>query len=317
MKAAVIRQYGAPDVVRVEEVPAPAVGANDVLVRVSAVAVTAADSRIRGARFPRGFAPFARLAFGVRRPRRAVLGGSFSGVVDAVGSEVTAFSPGQAVCGTTGMRFGAHAELVTVPASRLVALPAGVGHDDAAGVIFGGLTALHFLRDTVTVRPGDTVLVNGASGAIGTNAVQLAKNAGATVTAVTSTANLDLARRLGADRVVDYTVTPTLTLTDRFDIVLDAVGNISPRRGVTLLSERGTLMLAVADLSETLSLRRRVKSGSGAERAVDVEHLVELLATGRLESVIDSAYPLTQAVRAHERVDSGRKVGNVILNPGD
>ncbi|NYD66304.1 NAD(P)-dependent alcohol dehydrogenase [Agromyces atrinae] len=169
----------------------------------------------------------------------------------------------------------------------------------------------------MTVRPGDTVLVNGASGAIGTNAVQLAKNAGATVTAVTSTANLDLARRLRADRVVDYTVTPPLTLTDRFDIVLDAVGNISPRRGVTLLSERGTLLLAVADLSETLSLRRRVKSGSGAERAVDVEHLVELLATGRLESVIDSTYPLAQAVRAHERVDSGRKVGNVILNPGD
>lgn len=317
MKAAVIREYGPPNVVRVDEVAAPSVGAQDVLVRVSAVAVTAADSRIRAARFPRGFAPFARLAFGIRRPRRPVLGGSFAGVVEAVGSAVTAFSPGHTVCGTSGLRLGAHAELVAVPASRIVAVPAGVAHDDAAGVIFGGLTALHFLRDTVTVRPGDSVLVNGASGAIGTNAVQFAKNAGATVTAVTSTANLDLARRLGADHVVDYTVTPTLTLTDRFDVVLDAVGNISPRAGRRLLSERGTLLLAVADLSETLTFSRRVKSGSAAERAADVEHLVELLATGRLESIIDSVYPLSEAVRAHERVDSGRKVGSVILNPGD
>ena len=162
--------------------------------RVHASAVTIADSRVRGANFPRGYALIARTLFGLRRPRHQILGGFFSGVVEAVGAKVEGFEVGDEVAGSSGMGFGCHAELVAVPAKRLVHRPGAVSHEQAAGLLFGGSTALHFLRDVGHVRRGQTVLVNGASGAIGTNAVQLAKHFGAEVTAVASAANADAAQ---------------------------------------------------------------------------------------------------------------------------
>ncbi|NUT98334.1 MAG: NAD(P)-dependent alcohol dehydrogenase, partial [Saccharothrix sp.] len=181
MRAAVVDRYGAPEVVRVAEVPRPEPRAGEVVVRVRAVAVTSGDARIRAARFPRGFGVAGRLALGLRGPRRPVLGGSFSGeVVEGAG-----FAPGDEVCGMSGVRLGAHAEYAAVPAAKLVRKPAGVSHEDAAGLLFGGSTALCLLRDKGAIKAGHRVLVNGASGAIGTNAVQLAKHFGAEVTAVT------------------------------------------------------------------------------------------------------------------------------------
>ncbi|KRF37659.1 NAD(P)-dependent alcohol dehydrogenase [Nocardioides sp. Soil805] len=315
MRAAVVHEYGAPDVARVVEVDTPTPGAKDVLVRVHAAAVTSADARIRGARFPRGFAPFARLAFGLRRPGRPVLGGTFSGVVEAVGDRVTGVSVGDAVVGTTGLRMGTHAELVVVPASRVVPKPAGVSHDDAAGVLFGGQTALFFLRDKATVGPGTRVLVNGASGAIGTSAVQLAKHLGATVTGVTSGANADLVRGLGADHVVDHTTTDLASLPERYDVVLDTVGNVSPASGRRLLADGGVLLLAVADLGEMLRARGDVKAGTAPERPEDARELLALVASGALRVVIDAALPLDDVAVAHARVDSGHKVGNVVVHP--
>lgn len=315
MRAAVVHEYGAPGVVRVVETDTPTPGPKDVLVRVRSAAVTAADSRIRGARFPRGFGPFGRLAFGLRRPRRPVLGNTFSGVVEAIGDKVEGVAVGDEVAGATGLRMGTHAQYAVVPASRVVAKPAGVSHDDAAGVLFGGTTALFFLRDKATVRPGTTVLVIGASGAIGTSAVQLAKHFGGVVTGVTSGANVELVRSLGADHVIDYTTTDLASLPERYDVVLDTVGTLSPASGRRLLADGGVLLLAVADLGETLRARGDVKAGSAPERAADARELLDLVASGALEVVLDRVVPLDDVVAAHERVDSGRKVGNLVLHP--
>lgn len=314
MRAAVVDRYGPPEVARVVEVPDPAPGAGDVLVRVAAAAVTSGDARIRGARFPAGFGPFARLGLGLTRPRRRVLGLCFSGVVEAVGRDVTGVAVGDEVAGMSGARMGAHAELVAVPAGRVVTKPAGVGHEAAAGVLFGGTTALFFLRQA-GLRAGASVLVAGASGAVGTNLVQLAKHLGAMVTAVTSGANAALVERLGADRVIDYTATDLTTVPDRFDVVVDAVGSLGITGGRRLLAPGGVLVLGVAGLGETLRARGNVRAGAAPERAEDFAELLALVASGELEVVLDEAVPLTDIATAYRRVDSGRKVGNVVVRP--
>lgn len=315
MRAAVVDQYGPPDVVRVVDLPRPEPRPDEVLVRVRSVAVTSADARIRAARFPSGFAPFARLAFGLRKPRRPVLGSAFSGEIAAVGTKVPNLNPGDQVCGMTGAKLGAHAEYVTVRATRTTRKPEPVSHDDAAAVLFGGSTALFFLRDKASTGPGKTVLVNGASGAIGTNAVQIAKHLGATVTAVTSTRNAELVTSLGADHVIDYTTTPVTSLPDRYDVVLDTVGTLSIPSGRRLLTPNGVLALVVADLWETIRARGPVAAGPAPERPADFDYLLARLADKDITAVIDSTYDLPDITEAHRRVDSGRKVGNIVVHP--
>ncbi|KAB2589665.1 NAD(P)-dependent alcohol dehydrogenase [Streptomyces arboris] len=313
MQAAVIDRYGSPDVVRIGEVPRPAPRAGEVLVRVRAVAVTSGDSRIRGARFPAGFGLLARLAFGVFRPRRTILGSAFSGEVTAVGERVHDVAPGDEVCGMTGAKLGAHAEYVAASAKKLARKPSTVSHEDAAGVLFGGSTALHFLRDKASVSPGMSVCVNGASGAIGTNAVQLAKHFGATVTGVTSTANADLVTDLGACQVIDYRKDELVEVADRFDVVLDAVGNLSITSGRRLLRPGGVLLLAVAGLGDTVRARGNAVAGPAPERAEDFDFLLRMAADGALRVVIDQVYDLRDIAAAHRRVDSGRKIGNIVV----
>ncbi|MEV6816947.1 NAD(P)-dependent alcohol dehydrogenase [Micromonospora sp. NPDC051296] len=315
MLAAVMDSYGAPDVVRVAEVARPRPRAGEVLVRVRAAAVTSADSRIRGARFPAGFGVPARLMFGIVRPRRPTLGSSFSGVVASVGARVGDFAAGDEVCGMTGIRLGAHAEYVAVPADRLARKPAEATHEAAAGLLFGGTTALFFLRDKAGVGPGTSVLVNGASGAIGTNAVQLARHFGATVTAVTSAANAELVTKLGADRVIDYTDGGLGATTERFDVVLDAVGNLSIASGRRLLSTPGVLLLVVASLGETIQARGNVVAGATPERVADFDFLLDLAARGEITVVLDQIHDLHDIADAHRRVDTGHKVGNVVVRP--
>ncbi len=202
MKAAVVERYGPPEVVSVVDLPDPVAGKGQVLVRVHAATLNSGDARIRGARFPPGFAVPARLALGLRRPRRPVLGVAYSGVVEAVGPGVSGVTVGDEVCGMTGARMGAHAELAAVRADRVCPKPAAVDHEQAAAILFGGSTARHFLHDLV--GPGKRVLVNGASGAVGSAAVQLARLEGAHVTGVCSDRNADLVRSLGADEVLDH-----------------------------------------------------------------------------------------------------------------
>jgi NADPH:quinone reductase-like Zn-dependent oxidoreductase len=228
---------------------------------------------------------------------------------------VTGLAVGDEVCGMTGASMGAHAELVAARANRVVVKPAVVTHDDAAAVLFGGTTALHYLRDKAGVRPGQSVLVIGASGAVGTNAVQLARHFGATVTGVTSGPIAALVSDLGAERVIDYTRTPLDGVTERFDVVLDTVGNVTTTSGKRLLNPGGVLLLAVADLWQTIAARGNVKAGPAPERVEDAELLLGLVADGTLKVVIDHAYELDAIVAAHERVDTGHKVGNVVVRP--
>ncbi|WP_295033761.1 NAD(P)-dependent alcohol dehydrogenase [uncultured Microbacterium sp.] len=313
-----VERYGPPSVVRIETVADPVAGRGEVLVRVMASTVNSGDARIRGARFPRGFALPGRLALGLRGPRASVLGVVFAGVVEATGAGADGVAVGDRVCGMTGARMGAHAELVAVSASRLVRIADEVSFDDAAGVLFGGTTALYFLRDRAAVRSGERVLVVGASGAVGTNAVQLAKHLGATVTAVTSAGNAELARELGADRVIDYRVDPIAALGDRgerFDVVFDTVGVLSPATGRPLLAEGGRLLLAAATLGEIVTARGPVKTGTAPQRTEDFTTLLELVGSGALRVVRDGALALDRLAEAHARVDAGRKVGNLVLHP--
>ena len=215
----------------------------------------------------------------------------------------------------TGLALGVHAEYVALAATKLVRKPAAVTREDATGVLFGGTTALFFLQEKASVGAGMSVLVNGASGAIGTNAVQLARHIGATVTGVTSKANAAWVTRLGAERVIDYTSSDLFSVTERFDVVLDTVGNLSIASGRRLLSANGTLLLAVADLAETIQARGNVVAGAAPERVADVERLLQFVAEGQLSVVLDQTLALSDIQLAHRRVASGRKRGNVVVLP--
>lgn len=316
MKAAVYSRYGSPDVVTIQEVPRPIPKANEVLVRVFSTAVTVADSRIRGARFPQGFSLLARMAFGITGPRRKILGSCFSGVVEAIGKDVVGYEIGDEVCGMLGVRMGAHAEYLVIRQDKgIVQKPQGVTHDDAAAMVFGGMAALYFLRDKAKVAAGNKVLINGASGAVGTNAVQLAKYLGAEVTAVTSGDNEALVRSIGADHVVDYTKTQLPELEDKYDVILDAVGNIDIKSGIGLLSKDGRLVLMVAGLNQMLASSgyKQVITGTASERKENIAVLLGLMEEHKLKAVIDSVYSLDDIEQAHTRADGGNKKGNIVI----
>ena len=315
MKAAVVGRYGPPRTVRIEQVPDPEPRADEVLVRVRATAVTAGDARIRAARFPRGFGILGRLGLGLRGPRRPVLGVVFSGTVERLGSAGMALSVGDEVAGMTGARMGAHAELLVVPAARLVPKPAAVSHADAAAALFGGTTALHFLRDRAGLRAGQRVLVNGASGSVGSAAVQLARQLGAEVTAITSDRNRRLVASLGAERTIDYATHPVAGLRGDYDVVFDAVGNIGRSDGPRLLAPGGALVLAAAGLVDTLAARGRVHAGSAPERPESFSLLLDLVAAGDFDPLARALGGLEAIPEAHAIVDSGRKVGNLVVLP--
>ncbi len=300
MKAAVYHVYGPPDVIHVVEMPKPVPKPQEVLVKVMSVALTAADVRIRAARFPKGFGFLARLVFGLSAPRKSILGSCFSGVIEAVGGEVTQFKVGDEVCGTSSIGFGMHAEYGVVKASgSIVKKPQNVSHDDAAAVIFGGTASLYFLRDRAKIQKGQQILVNGADGALGTNAVQLAKHFGAIVTTATR-----------MKPVPSGAVGP-------YDIVFDTVGNLTPADASRLLTEKGTLILAVASLSQMFSGDKRVVTGTATEKAEDLRTLLSLVERGELYPVIDSVYPLERMVEAYQRAESRQKKGTIIIHPNE
>lgn len=313
VKAAVVERYGPPEVVSVRDLPDPVAGKGQLLVRVHATTLNSGDARIRGASFPPGFALPARLALGLRGPRRPVLGVVYSGVVEAVGGGVTGVAVGDEVCGMTGARMGAHAELAAVRADRHCAKPAGVSHEQAAAILFGGSTARHFLRDLV--GPGKRVLVNGASGAVGSAAVQLARLAGAHVTGVCSDRNADLVRSLGAEEVVDRARHRVADLTETYDVVLDTVGNLDRRSGRRLLATDGVLVLVAAGLADTVLARDNVRAGVSSEDPEIFAWWLERIAAGEARAVVDRTLPLSEVAEAHRIVDSGRKVGNLVLTP--
>lgn len=320
MRAIVVDHYGPPEVARPNEVPALEPRAGEVLVRVRATSVTSGDARMRSGSFPPGFALPGKLAMGIRGPRARVLGVVFSGEVAALGAGVQHLAVGDRVSGMTGAAYGAHAEFVRVKAAKALPTPEGLVHDAAAAVLFGGSTAFDYLvrKAGLDARPGASVLVNGASGAVGSAAVQLARHLGARVTTVTSAANVAFARNLGAERTIDYRETPLTTLADageRFDVVFDTVGNVSVPLGRRLLADRGVLLLAVAGLRDTLTARGNVKAGPASERPEHLARVLQLAADGVLAPHIEASYPLERIAEAYARVDSGRKVGNIVLHP--
>ncbi|NLB47332.1 MAG: NAD(P)-dependent alcohol dehydrogenase [Microbacteriaceae bacterium] len=315
MRATSVDRYGAPETSRITTAQVPIPGRGEVLVQVEAAAVTAGDARIRAGRFPRGFALPARLAIGVLGPRRKIPGTVFSGHVERLGDGVTDLSIGDGVAGMTGGRLGAHAEFVAVPVTALASLPEEVAHEAAAGALFGGSTALHFLRDRAQIYAGQTVLVNGASGSVGTAAVQLAAHCGAIVTAVSSRRNHALLRKLGASQTIDYRDSPIKGLSRRFDVIFDAVGNLSRAEGLRLTAPDGVVILAVADLMDTVTARGRVHAGAAPERQEDFALLLDLVAHGEFDPLIETLGGLEALPEAHRRIDTGRKVGNLVILP--
>lgn len=325
MKAMVYHRYGPPDVVALTELPKPLPTNNEVLVHIRATTVTSADWRARSLFMPGGFGPIGRLVFGVFGPRQPILGTELSGVVEAVGTSVTRFAPGDEVFAFTGGKFGCHAEYRTIAEDGLIALkPANLSFEEAAALSFGGTTALPFLRDKAGLKAGDRVLIVGASGGVGTAAVQIALALGAEVTGVTSTANLQLVRSIGAHQVIDYTTQDFTATGETWDIILDTTGTASYARVDRVLRPGGRLVVVLGSLKGMLGIGGPSKSSGKRVIAVvaspSAEHihtLADLAAAGALKPVIDRSYPLEDAVEAHAYVDTGRKRGSVVLTIPD
>lgn len=321
MKAAVYHRYGGPEVVSIADVETPAPRDNEVLIRVCATTVSSGDWRARSLDLPAGMGMVGRLVFGIFAPRQPILGGDLSGVVESVGAAVTNFRPGDEVVAYPGAKLGGHAEFRTMPADGLVVpKPIAVGFEQAAAACFGGTTALDFLRDKGGVRPGEKVLVVGASGAVGSAAVQLAKHFGAEVTGVTSAGNVDLVHSLGADHVIDYRRDDFTQNGEAYDIILNANGSVPFRKVEGSLRPGGRLLLVLASARQIMGLERpgrgsskRIIAGVAKPAADDLRLLLQLAAEGKFTPVVDRIYPFDSIREAHAYVDTGRKRGNVVL----
>jgi NADPH:quinone reductase-like Zn-dependent oxidoreductase len=320
MKAVVYRRYGSPDVLEIADLPTPVPGDDDVLIRVHATTVGTWDCEMRAFNFPFWFWLPLRLAVGVRRPRRPVLGQELAGTVEAVGASVTGFSAGDRVFAATGLRFGGHAEYACISSTAAIAhMPANMSFEEAAGIPVGGDNALHFLAKA-EVRPGEHVLVNGAGGNIGVLAVQLAKHYGAEVTAVDSADKLEMLRDIGADHVIDYTAEDFTRSGRTYDVIFDLVFSTSYTGCLRSLAPRGRYLLANPGFSSILrglwtsaTSGKKVVSAFAGSKPEDLVALRELADAGAFRAVIDRRYPLEQAAEAHAFVDTGQRRGTIVL----
>ena len=320
MRAAVARRFGGPEVVRVEEMRRPVPKADELLVRVHASTVSIADHRMRSRDLPEGLGIMIPVALGVFRPRKPVLGMDIAGVVEEVGDEVEGFAPGDEVVAMLAGDFGGHAEYARVPMSKAIAhKPANLSWEEAVALVFGGHTALAYLA-MVEIGRGSEVLVNGASGAVGTAAVQLAALRGARVTAVTSAGNADLVTSLGAHRVIDYGSADFARDGSTYDVIVECVGNAPFQRVEGSLKPGGALLLVVTGLRGMLRAKRDTRRSSklvttSGERVSHEEfaELMRLAESGKFRPVIDRAYDLDEVAEAHAYVDGGHKRGNVVL----
>jgi NADPH:quinone reductase-like Zn-dependent oxidoreductase len=320
MKAIVYTRYGSPDVLQIKEVAKPAPNDSEVLIKTYATTVTSGDWRVRSLNVPAGFGLIMRLVFGVSRPKQPILGTELAGVVESVGKDVRKFKVGDQVFAFSDAAMGCHAEYKCMPEDGAMALkPANLTYDEAAALSFGGTTALDFLRRG-KLQSGERVLVNGASGGVGTAAVQLAKHFGADVTGVCSTANVELVRSLGASHVIDYTQEDFTQNGETYDVIVDTVGTAPFSRSKASLKEGGRLLMVLAGLPEMLQIpwasmtsSKKVIAGPAAGRAEDLRFLAGLAEAGEFRPVIDRRYPFEQIAEAHRYVDTGRKKGNVVI----
>jgi NADPH:quinone reductase-like Zn-dependent oxidoreductase len=324
MRAIIQDAYGAPDrVLRLDQVEVPAIGAGDVLVRVHATSVNTPDwATVIGVPY------ILRLGSGLRRPKRPVRGSDVAGVVTAVGRDVTDLAPGDAVFGSTGARAGAFAECAVAPAAQLIRKPPGLAFADAAASVMTGLAALVALRDLARTGPGTSVLINGASGGVGTLAVQIAKALGAEVTGVCGPGHADLVRSLGADHVIDYTAGDTEG-GHRYDVIIDTGGHRPLRRLRRSLTPRGTLVIVGSEtggrwlggFDRTIRamllspfIRQTLAPLANSENAADLVVLTELVQSGKVTPVIDRTYPLEEVSTAIERMQAGQARGKLVVS---
>jgi NADPH:quinone reductase-like Zn-dependent oxidoreductase len=310
MKAVICTKYGPPEVLQMKEVEKPIPRDNEVLIKIRATTAHIGDTKIR--RLEPGLGPIQdfffkqmmRFVVGFKGPRKQILGMELAGDIEAVGKDVTQFKKGDPVFASTEFRFGAYAEYCCLPADGILAIkPATMTYEEAAPVSNGGLTALINLRKA-NIQKGQKVLIYGASGSVGTYAIQIAKYLGAEVTGVCSTVNLDMVRSLGVDKLIDYTQTDFTQGSEVYDVIFDAVGKIASSRRKKSLTKSGFYLSSLA-LSGNIKLKVQ-----------DLIFLKELCEAGRLRTVIDRRYPLDQIVEAHRYVDKGHKKGNVVITVG-
>jgi NADPH:quinone reductase-like Zn-dependent oxidoreductase len=300
MRAIVCTRYGPPEVLQLRDLPKPQPKGSEVLIRIAATTVTASDCIVRAFNMPLRLKLPMGAVLGFRAPRNPILGLVLAGEVESAGKDVTQFKPGNQVYAFTAFRFGAYAEYKCLPEKAILARkPSNLTHEQAAAIPYGGLLALYFLRQA-NIESRRHVLVYGASGAIGTTAVQLAKHFGAEVTGVCSAANVDLVKSLGADTVIDYTKEDFTQNGARYDLIFNAVG----KRKAVLRTE-GSLTAGGRHIT--------VDDSSPKLRVEDLAFLTDLVESGGLRPVIDRIYPLEQIVDAHRYVDQGHKKGNVVI----
>jgi len=315
MKAVVYIQYGSPDVLQVKQVEKPTPKKNEILIRIKATAVNSGDWRLRKAD------PFAvRFIFGLLRPKISILGSVFSGEVESIGDDVNYYKVGDFVFGHTNMSFGSYAEYICMLDNASMAIkPANISHTEAAVIPFGGVTALHFIKKAM-IKPRQKVLVVGASGAVGSAAVQIAKSFGADVTGVCGASNIALVKSIGADKVIDYTKEDFTKNGETYDVIFDAVKAIALPRSIKSLNKNGIMILSAAGMSEMLqglwismTSNKKVLTGVISHKAEDIAFLKELIEKDKFKSVIDRTYPLEKIAEAHAYVEKGHKKGNVAI----
>jgi NADPH:quinone reductase-like Zn-dependent oxidoreductase len=324
MRAAVYREYGSPDVIRIEDIKKPTPKDHQVLVRVRAATVGTWDAEARSFSFPLWFWLPLRIAMGIRRPRWPVLGQELAGEVEAVGKDVTSFKPGDDIFASVGIGFGAHAEYACLSSKRAIAhKPGNMSYAEAASIPTGGDNALHFLR-LAEVQPGERVLINGAAGNIGVMAIQIAKHYGAEVTAVDSAEKLDVLRDIGADHVIDYTEDDYTRAGKTYDVIFDLVPKSSYSGAIAALNPKGRYIVANPLFRSLLRARftnwtsdKKVLTQFAAAKPEDLVILKELAEAGEIRAAIDRRYPLEKATEAHAYVDGGRRKGTVVLTMED
>jgi NADPH:quinone reductase-like Zn-dependent oxidoreductase len=300
MKAIVATKYGGPEVLQLKEVQKPTPKANEILIKVHATTVTAGDFRMRSFTVPPLFWLPARITLGFTKPKHPIYGMELAGDVEAVGKDATRFAVGdQVFASTLTENFGAYAEYKCLPEEAMVAIkPANITYEEAAALPIGATTALRLLRKG-KIQRGQKVLIYGASGSVGTYAIQLAKHVGAEVTGVCSTANLDMVKSMGADHVIDYTKEDFSSREERYEVIFDTVGKFPKSEYSKVLAPNGTYVTIA-----------RLDSKESMENLVFIRELIE---AGEIEAVIDRCYPIERMVEAHRYVDAGHKCGNVVI----
>ena len=320
MKAIVCTKWGSPDFLELREVAKPLPKDREVLIKIFATTANAADTRMRSAKFPLLFKLPMKLMLGFKKPK-SILGLELAGEIESTGKDVKLFKKGDPVFGSSGMRMGGYAEYQCLPEKGVLAIkPANISYEEAAGVPHCALTAMHYLKKA-NIQSGKKVLIFGASGGIGTFAVQLAKTFGAEVTGVCSTKKMEMVKSLGADKVIDYTQEDFTKSGETYDVIFDTIGKSSMSGCKRSLNKKGIYLLAVnlqvprilGALWIRITSSKKVKGGVAGFTTDNLNFLKELLEAGKIKSVIDRTYPLAQMAEAHRYVDNGYKSGNVAI----